>query len=140
MYLVLLEELVDRHLRTNPLDKYGVLLAHNINLVDDGGRQFRSLHNFFFPPFSLYVYNVAINSKTHTSSNVSGMNRMWQTIVEYTHPLIYTHHFGKAGGKKNDCKASLIRETFKGTNITFSFFLSLTYLLYADLAQPELKA
>ncbi len=30
MYLVLLEELVGRHLRTNPLDKYGVLLAYNI--------------------------------------------------------------------------------------------------------------
>jgi hypothetical protein len=30
VYLVLLEELVGRHLRTNPLDKYGVLLAYNI--------------------------------------------------------------------------------------------------------------
>ena len=29
-------------------------------------------------------------------------------------------------GKKNDCKVSLIRETFKGTNTTFSFFLSLS--------------
>ncbi len=29
MYLVLLEELVGRHLRTNPLDKYGVLLAYS---------------------------------------------------------------------------------------------------------------
>ena len=28
--LVLQEELVGRHLRTNPLDKYGVLLAYNI--------------------------------------------------------------------------------------------------------------
>jgi hypothetical protein len=26
VYLVLLDELVGRHLRTNPLDKYGVLL------------------------------------------------------------------------------------------------------------------
>ena len=32
VYLVLLEELVGRHLRTNPLDKYGVLLAYNIRL------------------------------------------------------------------------------------------------------------
>ena len=50
---------------------------------------------------TLYVYNDANNSKTHTSSNVAGMNRMRQTIVKYTHPLtpimnIYTHHFGKA--------------------------------------------
>jgi hypothetical protein len=27
------------------------------------------------------------NSKTHTSSNVAGMNGMRQTIVEYTHLL-----------------------------------------------------
>jgi len=36
---------------------------------------------------SLYVYNDANDNKTHTSSNVAGMNRMWQTIVEYTHTL-----------------------------------------------------
>jgi hypothetical protein len=72
---------------------------------------------------------------------------MWQTIVEYTHshtPImnIYTHHFGKAE-KKKDCKESLIREAFMGTNITFLFFFylsPLTYLLYAALAQPELSA
>jgi hypothetical protein len=55
---------------------------------------------------------------------------------------IYTHHFGKAEEKKNDCKESLIRESFKGTNITKknSHLSPLSYLLYEHLAQPELRA
>ncbi len=67
-------------------------------------------------------------------------------VTSYRHSTlfhyIYTHHFGKAE-KKKDCRASLIREEFQGTNKTLSFFsyLSyLTYLLNADLAQPELRA
>ena len=43
--------------------------------------------------------------------------------------------------KKNYCKAFLLRRTFKGTNTTFLFSLSLSiYLLqYEDLAQPEMR-
>ena len=67
----------------------------------------------------------------HTHRVVAGMNRMRQITLEYTHPLTLLF-FGKAlKKKKNDCKASLIRETFKGTNITFSFFLSLSSHLSA---------
>ena len=64
-------------------------------------------------------------TSTHTSSNTTGKNRIRQTIVEYTHPL--TLNIGhttsvKPERKKNDWKESLIREEFKGTNTTFSFF------------------
>ena len=35
---------------------------------------------------------------------------------------IYTHAFSMNPKKKNDCKVSLLRKTFKGTNTTFLFF------------------
>ncbi len=45
--------------------------------------------------------------------------------------------------KKNDCKESLLRRTFKGTNTTFlssfSSSLSIHLVQYTDLAQPEMR-
>ena len=75
------------------------------------------------------AHNDTNNSRVHTSTDTPIMST-------------YTHHLGKAGGKKNDYKTSLSREVFKGTNTTFLFFISFSiYLLqYADLTQPELRA
>ena len=74
---------------------------------------------------------------------------MLQTMVEYTHPLtqrlwVYMHIPSRwIRKKKNDCKASLLRRTFKGTNTTFlssfSPSLSIHLLQYTDLAQPEMR-
>ncbi len=74
---------------------------------------------------------------------------MLLTMIEYTHPLTrrlwVNMHIPSRWNrkKKNDYKVSLLRRTFKGTNTTFLFSLSLSlsiYLQYADLAQPEIRA
>ena len=77
---------------------------------------------------SQYAHD-ANNGRVHTST--------YTTIMS-----IYAHTFSVKPKKKNDCKTSLLRRTFKGTNTTFLFSLSLSiYLLqYADLAQPEMRA
>ena len=86
---------------------------------------------------SQYVQDATNNGRVHTST--------YTTIMS-----IYAHAFSVnpkkktiKPKKKNDCKESLLKRTFKGTNTTFlSFSLSLSiYLLqYADLAQPEMRA
>ena len=79
---------------------------------------------------SQYAHDATNNGRVHTST--------YTTIMS-----IYAHAFSVKPEKKNDCEASLLRRTFKGTNTTFlSFSLSLSiYLLqYADLAQPEMRA
>ena len=78
---------------------------------------------------SQYAHDATNNGRVHTSTHTTVMS-------------IYAHAFSVKPDKKKDCKASLLRRTFKGTNTTFlSFFLSLSiYLLqYADLSQPEMR-
>ena len=56
---------------------------------------------------SQYAHDATNNGRVHTSTYITIMS-------------IYAHAFsGKPGKKKNDCKASLLRRTFKGTNTTF---------------------
>ena len=76
-----------------------------------------------------YAHDVANNGRVHTST--------YTTIMS-----IYAHAFSVKPKKKNDWKTSLLRRTFKGTNTTFLFSLSLSiYLLqYADLPQSEMRA
>jgi hypothetical protein len=75
-----------------------------------------------------YANNVANNSRVHTSTYTPIMS-------------ICTHHLGNVGGKKTDCKTSLLRETFEGTNTTFlfSFSFSIYLMQYADLSHPEMR-
>ncbi len=78
---------------------------------------------------SQYAHDVANNGRVHTST--------YTTIMS-----IYAHTFSVKPGEKNDHKVSLFRRTFKGTNITFLFSLSLSIypLQYADLAQPDMRS
>ena len=56
---------------------------------------------------SQYAHDATNNGRVHTSTYITIMS-------------IYAHAFsGKPGEKKNDCKESLLRRTFKGTNTTF---------------------
>ena len=57
---------------------------------------------------SQYAHDATNNGRVHTSTYITIMS-------------IYAHAFsGKSDKKKkNDCKASLLRRTFKGTNTTF---------------------
>ena len=56
---------------------------------------------------SQYAHDATNNGRVHTSTYITIMS-------------IYAHAFsGKSEKKKNDCKASLLRRTFKGTNTTF---------------------
>ena len=78
---------------------------------------------------SQYAHDATNNGRVHTST--------YTTIMS-----IYAHAFSVKPKKKNDCEASLLRRTFKGTNTTFlsSFSPSIYLLQYADLAQPERRA
>ena len=44
---------------------------------------------------------------------------------------------GETGKKKNDCKASFLRRTFKGTNTTFLFFFSISINLSASVCRSN---
>ena len=73
---------------------------------------------------SQYAHDATNNGRVHTSTYITIMS-------------IYAHAFsGKPGKKKkkNDCKASLLRRTFKGTNTTFlSSFLHLYQFIYCSM-------
>jgi hypothetical protein len=66
---------------------------------------------------SQYARNATNNGRVHTST--------YTTIMS-----IYTHTFSvKPGENKNECKVSLLRRTFKGTNAIFLFLYLFQFYL-----------
>ena len=58
---------------------------------------------------SQYAHDATNNGRVHTSTHTTVMS-------------IYAHAFSVKPDKKKDCKASLLRRTFKGTIQHFFFF------------------